>query len=69
VYFWGEYDIEDYMLPDRDLFDTEVFVVNGTCEYTVGHYRTGYSTIYITIEKDGKEETCGWIDYEVIDNK
>lgn len=69
VYFWGEYYIGDDMLPSRDLLDTEVSVVNGTCEYTVGHHRTGYSTIYITIEKDGKRESCGWIDYEIIYNK
>ena len=68
VYFYGFYEINDDS-PFIDLDDTEVSVVNGTCEYTVTHFGTGYSQLAITIEKDGKKEKCGWIKYEVIYNK
>ena len=69
VYFFATYEIEEVKTPLVDLEDTEVSVVNGTCEYTVNRFITGYSHLSMTIKKDGKEETCGWIDYEVIDNK
>ena len=69
VYFFATYEIEEVKTPLVDLDDTEVSVVNGTCEYTVIHFGSGYSRLSMTIKKDGKEETCGWIDYEVIDNK
>ena len=69
VYFWGSYEIEDEMLPIIDIDDKEVSVVNGTCEYTVSHFGTGYSSIDLKIKKDGKEEKCGWITYEIISKK
>ena len=57
------------MLPIIDLEDEEVSVVNGTCEYTVDHFGTGYSSIDLKIKKDGKEVKCGWITYEIISKK
>ena len=68
VYFWGSYEIQGEA-PIIDIDDTEVSVVNGTCEYTVNHFGNGYSSLDIKIKKDGKEESCGWIKYEVIYNK
>ena len=69
VYFWGEYEIGGYTLGILDFTDNEVSVVNGTCEYEVQHCGTGYSILNIKIKKDGKEEKCGEIYYEVIENK
>ena len=57
------------MVPMMDLEDTEVSVLNGTCEYTVQNFGTGYSSIDIAIKKDDEEEKCGWITYEIIYNK
>ena len=68
VYFQGEYRIGGtFGIMNFD--DNEVSVVNGTCEYTVQHYGTGYSILHIKIKKDGKEEKCGEIIYEIIYNK
>ena len=46
--------------------EDEVSVVNGTVEYEVSVFRTGYTSIDIRAKKDDKKEDCGWIDYENI---
>ena len=68
LYFSGIYEVKGEA-PYISIGDDEATVVNGTCEYTVDHYGTGYSFIDIKIKKDGKEEGCGGLSYEIIYNK
>ena len=69
LYFFGIYEVNEPSLPIISIDDEEASVVNGTCEYTVDHFGTGYSSIDLKIKKDGKEEKCGWITYEIIYNE
>ena len=72
VYFQTHFEIENEIMPFISFDDLDVSVVNGTCEYDVDHYfgiDNSYSFLYMTAKKDGKEEKCGWIAYEVKYNK
>ena len=72
VYFESLYEIENELFPFVSFNDEDVSVVNGTCEWAVDHffrYNNSYSFVHMTAKKDGKEEKCGWIAYEVKYNK
>ena len=65
LYFFDSYQVQNEG-PILSLDDKVVPVVNGTCEYTVEPFGTGYAHIDISDKKDDKKIKYGWITYECI---